>query len=131
MYKGECLNPQLMQILMETGHTDLLCVTDAGFPIPENVNRLDLAWKKGKPGWLEVCGLIKQELVIEKIYLSEDIKTISPQMYEDFRKLFSDTPIEFITHDSLKSMSRDSRAVIRTGEFTSFCNCIFAAGVAF
>lgn len=31
MYKGACLNPQLARIFAETGHTDTICVTDAGF----------------------------------------------------------------------------------------------------
>jgi D-ribose pyranase len=131
MYKGKCINPQLSTVLALTGHTDMLCVTDAGFPIPRTTERIDLAWEKGKPGWLEVCKLIKEELVLEKIYLAEDIKIKSPDMYDSFKTIFYDVPIEFILHSDLKQMSKEARAVIRTGEYTSFCNCIFVAGVAF
>jgi len=131
MYKGKCINPELAAVLAQTGHTDMLCVTDAGFPIPITTKRIDLAWEKGKAGWLEVCELMKEEMIIEKIYLAEDIKLISSDMYDEFTKLFADVPIEFISHSELKKASKEARAVIRTGEYTSYCNCIFVAGVAF
>lgn len=131
MLKGTCINPQIATLLAQTGHTDTICITDAGFPMPMESRRIDLAWTKGKPGWLEVCELIKEEMIIEKMYLAEDIKVKSPEMHEAFVRSFHQVPIEYITHANLKIMSKDSRAVIRTGEYTSFCNCIFVAGVAF
>lgn len=131
MLKGNCINPQLATILAKTGHTDMLCVTDAGFPMPMEVERVDLAWTKGKPSWIEVCQLIKEEMVIEKIYLAEDIKVKSPKMYEEFIGIFGEDLIETISHINLKETSKRARAVIRTGEYTPFCNCIFVAGVAF
>ena len=131
MLKGKCLHPQLARILAETGHTDTLCVTDAGFPIAAGPERVDLAWTKGKPGWLEVCELLREELCIQKIYLASDILESNPEQYEAFKALFEGIPIEFVGHCELKKMSRSARGVIRTGEFGSFCNCIFEAGVAF
>jgi len=131
MLKRNCINPQISKILAETGHTDMLCITDAGFPMPMNVERVDLAWSKGKPSWIEVCQLIKEEMIIEKIYLAEEIKVKSPKMYEEFIKYFGEELIEMISHARLKETSKKTRAVIRTGEYTPFCNCIFVAGVAF
>ncbi|MCP4350185.1 MAG: hypothetical protein GY795_32310 [Desulfobacterales bacterium] len=31
------------------GHTDMLCIADAGLPIPGNANRIDLALIQGIP----------------------------------------------------------------------------------
>lgn len=131
MLKGNCINPQLACVLANTGHTDYLAVVDAGFPVPLHVERVDLAWAEGKPGWLEVCELIKSQMVIEKIYLAEDIQTKSPGMCARFLEMFQGYDIEFIAHAQIKSWARDTRAVIRTGEYTSFSNCIFVAGVNF
>ena len=104
MYKGESINPQLNKLMSQLGHTDLIGVCDAGLPIPVNVERVDLAWKKGKPEWLEVCELIKSNVNIEKIFLSEDIKTVSTEMHNKFINIFKDTEIEiiYIKHDELK-----------------------------
>lgn len=131
MLKSNCIHPQLSRVLAETGHTDRLAVVDAGFPIPAGVERVDLGWTNGKPGWLEVCRLLKDQMVIEKIYLAEDIRTKSPAMYQKFRELFEGVEIDFIPHTDIKQEAGSTRAVIRTGEYTPFCNCIFVAGVDF
>jgi D-ribose pyranase len=110
--------------MAETGHTDTLCVCDAGFPVPQNTERVDLAWKKGEPEWLEVCRLLGANMVIEKIYLAEEIKNKSPKQLEAFLSVFRDTQILYIPHTELKQMTKSCRAVIRTGEFTPFCNCV-------
>jgi D-ribose pyranase len=131
MLKGKSINPHINIILSHTGHTDLIGVVDAGFPITAGTERVDLAWTKNKPGWLEICSLIKEEIEIEKIYLATEIKEKSPEIYKEFVELFKDSEIEFINHSELKEKSRNTRAIIRTGEYTSFCNCIFVAGVTF
>lgn len=131
MLKGNCLHPQLAKLLAETGHTDTLCVTDAGFPIPQGPQRIDLAWTPGNPGWLEVCELFRSQMYIQKIYLAEEIVEENPEQYHAFCRLFPDVPIAFVSHSELKEMSKKTRGVVRTGEFGSFCNCIFEAGVAF
>lgn len=131
MYKGQCLHPQLLQVLGQMGHTDTLCVGDAGLPVPQGVERVDLAWKKGEPGWLDVCRLVRDELVVEKIYLAEEMKEQNPEMMKEFLELFSNVAVEYITHEELKCKTRDARAVIRTGECSSYCNCILVAGVDF
>lgn len=133
MYKGESINPQLNKLMSQLGHTDLIGVCDAGLPIPLGVERIDLAWKQGKPEWLEVCKLIKSNVNIEKIFLSEDIKTVSGGMNSEFIIMFSDSDIEiaYLKHDEFKSKLKECRGIVRTGEFTSFANCIFVAGVDF
>ena len=131
MIKGEILNSQLLRIMSETGHTDTICVCDAGLSVPKSVERVDLAWKKNEPGWLEVCKTIYESMVIEKIYLSDEIVKENPEMHKKFIKSFGGTEIEFISHSQLKVNSNQCRAIVRTGEFSPFCNCIFVAGVRF
>lgn len=131
MFKGECLHPQLSRIMGETGHTDLLCVCDAGFPVPQNVERVDLGWREGEPPWLEVCMLIKSNMAIDKIYLAEEIKEKNPKMLQEFRDLFPNVGIEYIPHVKLKKKSQSCKAVIRTGEFSVYSNCIIEAGCNF
>ena len=131
MYKGEILNSQLLRIMAETGHTDTICVSDAGLLVPKGVERVDLAWKKNEPGWLDVCKIIYKNMTIEKIYLAKEMVEKNTIMYEEFKAYFENTGIELIPHKKIKKDSENCRAVIRTGEFSSFCNCIFVAGVNF
>lgn len=131
MYKGTCLHPQLARIMAETGHTDLLCVGDAGLPVPKETERVDLAWKQGEPAWLDVCRMLHDEMAIEKIYLAEEMKEKNPEMLAQFLEIFRGVPVAYITHAELKEASKTARAVIRTGEFSPFCNCLLVAGVNF
>lgn len=131
MYKGQCLHPGLLQVLAQTGHTDTICVGDAGLPIPKGVERVDLAWKRGEPRWLDVCRLLREEMVVEKIYLAEEMKEKNPKMREEFLELFPEVTVEYIPHEELKRRTKDVKAVIRTGECSPYCNCILAAGVDF
>ncbi|MFR4440474.1 MAG: RbsD/FucU domain-containing protein [Hungatella sp.] len=41
------LHPELAKALATCGHTDIILVTDAGFPIPKDANRIDLGYYAG------------------------------------------------------------------------------------
>ena len=58
------INPQLSRIISETGHTDLVVVTDAGLPIPPASERVDLAYRPGAPAFLDVLDTVLAELVV-------------------------------------------------------------------
>lgn len=131
MMKSSCIHPQLNWVLANTGHTDRLLVVDAGFPIPEEVQRVDLAWTRGKPGFIEVCRLLKEQLAVEKIYLALEIEEASQGLWQEFLHLFEGYAIEYISHEELKQKAGGARGVVRTGECTPFANCVFVAGVDF
>ncbi|MDR3587075.1 MAG: D-ribose pyranase [Desulfosporosinus sp.] len=132
MKKGGILNPALAKLLAETGHTDYLVVTDAGLPLPENVNtRIDFALKPNVPRFLELLDTVLEEIVVEKIILAEEIKVVSPQMHEEILKRFTNIPIEYMPHVQLKEASKQARGLIRSGEFTPFANVILVAGCAY
>lgn len=131
MYKGECINPALNKLMCELGHTDKICICDAGLPIPTDITRIDLAWKKSRPEWLEICRLIKNNIHIEKIYLSEEIKEKSQQIHAEFLEMFESYEIIYVKHERFKGNLKNCKGVVRTGEFTPFANCIIEIGVGF
>ena len=53
MLKSGIFHPQLNRVLSELRHKDMLVIGDAGLPIPKGVERVDLGWKAGSPGYLE------------------------------------------------------------------------------
>jgi len=61
MKKEGILHPMLNKLITETGHTDEIVVTDAGLPIPEEVNtRIDLALQEGMVPFLVYLMLVLQ-----------------------------------------------------------------------
>jgi D-ribose pyranase len=132
MKKGGILHPEMNKLISQTGHTDWIVVTDAGLPIPENVNtRIDLALKEGTPGFLETLDAVLEDLIVEKIILAEEIKSISPKMNEEILRRFPGIPVEYLPHVEFKQRTKQARGLIRTGEFTPYANVILVAGVAY
>ena len=132
MLKKGTLNPQMAKILASTGHMDTLVVTDAGLPIPQEIERVDFALKPNTPRFLEVLDETLDALEVEKIIMAEEIKKISPEMLKEILKRFSDkVEVEFVPHVEFKQKTKSCRAALRSGEFTPYANVILVAGVVY
>lgn len=127
------INPALSRVISETGHTDLLVVTDAGLPIPSGSERIDLAYRPGAPAFLDVLDTVLAELVVEGATVSAEVAEKSPEVLAALRERFAGMgfEIELLPHVEFKKLSHDARAFVRSGEFTPYANVILHAGVAY
>lgn len=127
------INPALSRVISETGHTDLLVVTDAGLPIPPGSERIDLAYRPGAPAFFDVLDTVLAELVVEGATVSAEIAERSPEVLAALRERFAgeDFEIELIPHVEFKKLTHSARAFVRSGEFTPYANVILHAGVAY
>lgn len=53
MKKTGIMNAPISTVIAHLEHSDMLTIGDAGLPIPETTQRIDLALKPGVPGLLE------------------------------------------------------------------------------
>ena len=67
MKKAGILNSDISRVLSYMGHTDRIAIGDCGLPIPEEVERIDLALKFGVPTFMETL----TTLVLEKIIVTQ------------------------------------------------------------
>lgn len=127
------INPALSRVISETGHTDMLVVTDAGLPIPLGSERIDLAYRPGAPAFFDVLDTVLAELVVEGATVSEEVADKSPEVLAALRERFADMDFEItlIPHVEFKSLTHGARAFVRSGEFTPYANVILHAGVAY
>jgi D-ribose pyranase len=125
------LNQDISEVIAGMGHMDMLVVGDAGLPIPSHVRRIDLAVKKGLPGFLETVEAIATELQVERIIIAQETGSVSPHIQEALVRIFPEAQVETTTHLMLKERCREAKAVIRTGEFTAYANVILVSGVVF
>jgi len=77
MKKTTLINAPLSACISELGHTDTICLCDAGLPIPLSCERIDLAVTQGTPSFFDVLKGISSELVIEKMTIANEMKKIS------------------------------------------------------
>ena len=131
MKKGLLLNATLSRVIAEMGHTDALVVCDAGLPIPQEVERIDLALRRGEPSFLSVLETVLSELDVERAVVASQIVTTSPAVFDGIKRLLGDVPIEQVPHEQFKALTAAGRAVVRSGECTAFANVILHSRVAF
>ena len=133
MKKNGILNSDISRILSYLGHTDCIAVGDCGLPIPDETERIDLALTFGVPTFMQTLETVEKDMKIEKIVLAEEIKANNPDVLKQIEALFSnqEIEIEFVRHIQLKELTKNCKAVIRTGETTPYANIILQAGCIF
>jgi D-ribose pyranase len=131
MKKIGTLNQPLSAVLAGLGHLDQLVIADAGLPVPEETERIDLALKAGVPSFWDTLEVILEEIQVESAVIAEEMVSTSPQVYGQLLEMLPDIPIEHVPHESFKALTASARAVVRTGEFTPYANIILKAGVVF
>ncbi len=131
MKKIGILNQPISAVIAGLGHMDTLVIADAGLPIPPETLRIDLALAEGIPTFLDTLRVVLREMQVERAIVAEEMRQVSPGVYEAVQELLGDVPIETVTHLIFKEQTRSARAVIRTGEFTPYANVILVAGVVF
>jgi D-ribose pyranase len=127
------LNSQLSRVFSELGHTDQVVVTDAGLPIPAQVERVDLALAEGIPSFLQVLDQTLAEIVIQGAIAPAEIEQESPKMLAALRERLDRLAVELtlVPHAEFKQRSGLARAAIRSGEFTPYANVILTCGVMY
>ncbi|MFS0654139.1 D-ribose pyranase [Bacillus sp. 179-C3.3 HS] len=130
MKKHGILNSHIAKVLADLGHTDTIVIADCGLPIPEGPIKIDLSLSIGTPSFQEVTSLLLQEMAVEKITIASEIKNANERDHSFLKNTFTG-PLVDVDHETFKDMTKQAKAVIRTGEATPYANCILQAGVIF
>ena len=131
MKKNGLLNASLIEKIASIGHTQHLTIADAGLPVPEGVPCIDLAVTAGIPGFLDVLQVVSHELIIESYVVASELRERRPKGLQEIQEVMGDLPYEEISHEAFKEMTRQTCAIVRTGETEAFANIILVAGVNF
>ncbi len=133
MKKQGILNSDISRVLSYMGHTDCIALGDCGLPIPDEVERIDLALEFGVPSFTDVLRVVTKDMKVEKIVLAEEIKEQNPKVLGEIKELFAGQELEvvFVSHTELKKQTKECKAVIRTGEATPYANIILQSGCIF
>ena len=131
MKKTTLLNQPISAIIAGLGHRDTIVIADAGLPIPEGPVRVDLALTKGVPSFLQTLEVVLSEMQVETAIIAEEMLQASADLQPAIAKRLGGQPIEMVSHERFKELTRSAKAVIRTGQFTPYANIILVAGVVF
>ncbi|MET7452440.1 D-ribose pyranase [Streptomyces sp. NPDC005574] len=129
MKKAGILNRRLSGALAELGHGDGVLVCDAGMPIPDGPSVVDLAFRAGVPSFAEVLDGLLAELVVEGATAATEVREANPGTAALLDGHFP--ALSLVPHDRLKTLSRDARLIVRTGEARPYANVLLRCGVFF
>jgi D-ribose pyranase len=129
MKRSGILNRHLAGALAELGHGDGVLVCDVGMPVPAGPRVVDLAFRAGVPGFVEVLDGLLEELVVEGAVAAEEVDAANPAAAGALRDRFAE--LELVSHERLKELSAGCRLVVRTGEARPYANVLLRCGVFF
>jgi len=131
MKKQGILNSHISKVLSDLGHTDSIVIADVGLPIPEHVEKIDLALVFGVPSFEDVVKAVFDDMVIEKVVVANELAEQNAPIAQFIRSQCEGIPIHEVSHELFKKLTHDAKVIIRTGEATPYANCILQSGVNF
>lgn len=131
MKKTGTLNSEIASVIARLGHTDTVVIGDCGLPIPDGVQRIDLALKPGMPSFIETLDVVLEEMQVESAVLAEEMTVHNAELAQQVQGKLSGAPITYVSHEEFKQLTGRAKAVIRTGEATPYANIILTSGVIF
>lgn len=131
MIRGSILNEALLTALAVMGHSDILLVVDAGFPIPETgCRRVDLAVTPGVPDIETVLNLVAANMIYEECYVGDEQKEYYPSLYKKVCGIIKRCPVKTIPHDEIMfGYAKKAKVIVRTGAFDPWGNIVLVSGV--
>ncbi|MGA2506834.1 MAG: D-ribose pyranase [Chitinispirillaceae bacterium] len=133
MKKIGILNSQLSRIIASMGHTDKLTICDSGFPIPRDLETVDLALAPGNPGFIDTVKVVLGELQIESVVIAGEMQKKNRRVYDELVRVLPKVTVVKVPHEQFKRIagSGPNAAYVRTGEATPYANVILVSGVTF
>ena len=95
---------------------------------------IDLALTQGIPDFISTLRIVLSEMQVESHVLAEEILLKQPPALTALNALTEQAALgerRLLSHDQFKQLSRNARAVVRTGECQPYCNIALVSGVTF
>ncbi len=130
MKKGRILNKYLNEAIADMGHGDCMVISDAGFPIPEDAKRIDLAIEADLPGIAQILDLVMSDFIYERCIVAEEQRDYNPELFKKVTALSDRCAVETVPHAELIARyPKDAKFIVRTGGFEPWGNVVLYSGV--
>ena len=112
------------------GHGDIVIIADLGFPIPNNIKRVELTLEKDDPGIIKVMDLLFSDFIYERVLVAEEQKLYNPPLFKKITEICDRCEVETIPHADIMNRERlNAKVIIRTGAFEPWGNVVLYSGV--
>lgn len=130
MKPNSILHPELAKSLAELGHSDIVLVTDAGFPIPQDAHVINLGLTAGTVDVITILRVLREHMYAEEVRFAPEVKERYPSLYSTVQEVYAGSGAEFIPapHEELiETWAPRAKVVIRSGSLTAWANFAITA----
>lgn len=123
------LNPQISSLLARVRHTNMLVISDRGFPFWPMIETVDISLVDDIPTVLQVFNAIRPNFEIGEILMAEEfVKTNTPEICTALSTAANHIPIRYLGHKEFKKLIPGAIGLIRTGDTIQYSNMILVSG---
>ena len=129
MLKTGILNPDINHLLARIRHTNLLVISDRGFPYWPMIETVDISLVDGIPTVLQVLDAVRANLDICEIFMANEFKLENTaEVQQRFGASMQGVPVTFEPHVEMKKRVPGAIGLIRTGDTTQYANMVLMSG---
>lgn len=128
MKKGGITHPELSFLVASVGHTDYIVLADQGYPIPDDVMRINLGFMDDHPTVPDVLTALALEMDIDRLIVTEEMASVSPQRLRILQSKYPDLRIEKISHTEFKQLTNGAKGAVKTADTCPYANLIVVSG---
>ena len=110
MQRHGILNSHIAKVIADLGHTDTICISDCGLPVPEGVQKIDLALDFGVPSFEQVVSIIAKHMKSEAVHVAKEIKENNPEAYDFLESTFPSNQYEWMKRAMKHSKKQQNNA---------------------
>ena len=129
MLQTGIINPQLLDLLARIRHTNLLVISDRGFPFWPEIETVDISLIDDVPTVLQVLGAIRENFTIGAAYMAEEFRGANDaETVAAFATALLAISVTFEAHEAVfKKRVPGAIGLIRTGDSTPYANMILVS----
>jgi D-ribose pyranase len=128
MIKSGIINPQILSLIARVRHTNMLVISDRGFPFWPTIETVDISLIDGIPSVLQVFQAVTAACQIGQVYMAEEYLAVNtPEIKERLSAAGAGIPFSFEPHVDFKKRVPGAIGLIRTGDVIQYANMILVS----
>ncbi|MDD3339160.1 MAG: D-ribose pyranase [Lachnospiraceae bacterium] len=127
MKRRGVINQPLSSELAGLGHGDTFLLCDAGFPIPADVKRVDMALTFGIPSMKQCLESILSEVNIQKVTIAEEMNGLNAEGEDYLTSIFKNQEFIKVPQQKLVELAKKVKFIVRSGELGCYSNVLMEA----
>jgi D-ribose pyranase len=128
MIRNGIINPQINSLIARVRHTNMLVISDRGFPYWPMIETIDISLVDDVPSVLQVLNAIRPNYSIGQVFMAKEfIKANNPAVRAQFAKNLDGLKVTYEAHVDLKKRVPLAIGLIRTGDTVQYANMILVS----